>query len=223
MDLKKYYSSRGRYLEEHKDYFTKKQLQKDVDFLIDVLDIKKKDKILDLACGHGRHTIEIKKRSFDIDGLDFSDHLLNIARDLAKQENLQIKFYNQNIHNINLKTKYNKIFLFFSEFGLFDANKVLKNVSKVLKTNGLFLLDCDNVFRLIQYLTKHHKTPYKFDFTNMKLKEKQKNSRGVRYYIVPELKTLFQNNGLKVMSIYGNYAKESLDINSKRIILIGKK
>jgi len=223
MDLNKYYGSRGKYLEEHKNYFSQEQLQKDVNFLIDVLDMKKEDKILDLACGHGRHTIELKKRGFDIAGLDFSKYLLEVAKEKAKQEGLRITFYNQNIHNIHLKTKYDKIFLFFSEFGLFDANKVLKNVSKILKTNGLFLLDCDNVFRLIQYLTKYHKTPYKFDFINMELREKQKNNRGVRYYIVPELKTLFQNNGLKIISIYGNYAKESLDINSKRIIVIGKK
>ncbi len=223
MDLKKCYSSRGRYLEEHKNYFSQEQLQKDVDFLIDVLNLKKKDKILDLACGHGRHVIDLKKKGFNIDGLDFSGYLLKIAKENTRQKNLQIKFYKQNIHNINLKTKYDKIFLFFSEFGLFDANKVLKNVSKILKIKGSFLLDCDNVFRLIQYLIKHPKSPYNFDFNNMKLKEKQKNSRGVRYYIVPELKTLFQNNGLKIISIYGNYAKEILDINSKRIILIGKK
>lgn len=223
MDLKKYYSSQGKYLKEHKNYFSQKQLQKDIDFLIDVLNLKKKDKILDLACGHGRHTLELKRKNFDIDGLDFSDYLLNIAKDSAKQENSQIKFYKQNIHNINLKTKYDKIFLFFSEFGLFDANKVLKNVSKVIKTNGLFLLDCDNVFRLIQYLIKHPKAPHNFDFNNMELKEKQKNNGGVRYYVVPELKNLFQNNGFKVISIYGNYTKNSLDINSKRIILVGKK
>lgn len=223
MNLKKYYGSQGKYLKEHKNYFSEEQLQKDIDFLIDVLNLKKKDKILDLACGHGRHTIELKKRGFDIDGLDFSEHLLHVATKTAKQEGLQINFYNQDIHNINLKAKYDKIFLFFSEFGLFDANKVLKNVSIILKTNGLFLLDCDNVFRLTQYLIKHPKAPYNFDFNNMELKERQKNSPKVRYYIVPELKSLFQNNGLKVISIYGNYAKNNLDINSKRIILIGKK
>ncbi len=223
MNLKKYYGSQGKYLKEHENYFSEKQLQNDVDFLIDVLNLKRKDKILDLACGHGRHTIELKKRGFDIDGLDFSDYLLKIAKDHAKQEHLQIKFYKQNIHSINLKTKYDKVFLFFSEFGLFDANKVLKNVSKILRINGLFLLDYDNVFRLIQYLIKHPKAPYKFDFNNMELREKQKNSQGVRYYIAPELKNLFQNNGLKVISIYGNYAKDSLNVNSKRIILIGKK
>lgn len=222
-NLKKYYSAHGIYLKEHKKYFSKKQLQKDVDFIIDVLNLNKKDKILDLACGHGRHSIEIAKRGFDVDGLDFSGYLLKIAKEHAKRENLQINFYKRNIHKINFKTKYDKIFLFFSEFGLFDAKKVLKNVVKILKIKGLFLLDCDNVFRLIQYLIKHPESPYKFDFVNMELKERQKDSRGVRYYTIPELKKLFKNRGLKVISIYGNYEKEGLNINSKRIIIIGKK
>lgn len=223
MNLKKYYGSRGKYMEEHKKYFSQKQLQNDVDFLIDVLNLKKKDKILDLACGHGRHTIELKKRGFNIDGLDFSNYLLKKAENRAKKEGLRINFYKQDIHSINLKIKYDKIFLFFSEFGLFDANEVLKNISKILKINGLLLLDYDNAFRLIQYLLKHPKVSYKFDFNNMVLKGKQKNNQSVRYYIAPELKKIFRDNGLKVISIYGNYAKNSLDINSKRIILIGKK
>jgi len=223
MNTKKYYSAQGNYLKEHKNYFSQKQLQKDVNFLIDVLNLNKKDKILDLACGHGRHTIELKKKGFNVDGLDFSSYLLKIAKEHAEQENLQINFYKQDIHNISLKTKYDKIFLFFSEFGLFDAEKVLKNITKILKPNGLFLLDCDNVFRLIQYLIKHPKAPYSFDFVNMQLKEKKRNIRGVRYYTVPELKKFFESNKMKITSIYGNYTKESLNINSKRIILIGRK
>ena len=223
MDLKKYYGSKGKYLKEHKNYFSGEQLQEDVNFLVDVLNLKKKDRVLDLACGHGRHAIELGKRGFDIDGLDFSSHLLSIADDLARQEGLRIKFYKQNIHKIKLEKKYDKIFLYFSEFGLFDAEKALRNVSQLLNKKGLFLLDADNVFRLIQYLAKNPKSPYDFDFVNMVLKEKKKNSQGVRYYVAPELKFLFQSNGLKVISVYGDYAKGSLDLNSKRIILIGRK
>lgn len=223
MDTKKYYSAKGKYLKEHKNYFSDQQLSKDIDFLINALNLKKKDKILDLACGHARHTIELRKRGFDIDGLDFSDYLLKKAEDIARRERLQINFFKQDIHNINIKIKYDKIFLFFSEFGLFNADKVLNNVSKILKTNGLFLLDCDNLFRLIQYLIKHPKSPYKFDFNNMELKDKQKNGQGVRYYTVLELENLFKNNGFKVMSIYGDYEKNTLDINSKRMIVVGKK
>ena len=223
MNLKKYYGAQGDYLKEHKNYFSNKQLKKDVDFVISAMRLNKKDKILDLACGHGRHTIELKKKNFNIDGLDYSRHLLKIAKNHAEQEGLRINFYQEDIHKIKLGTKYDKIFLFFSEFGMFDADKVLRDATKILKIGGLFLLDCDNVFRLIQYLIKNPGTPYQFDFITMELKEKQNNNKGARYYIVPELEKLFNDHGLKVISLYGNYKKQKLDINSKRIILIGKK
>ena len=103
MNPKQYYSSKGHYLKEHKKYFSRRQLEKDVDFLIDALKLKKTDRILDLACGHGRHTIELKKRGLNIEGLDFSSHLLKIAEEQAKQENLKINFYKQDIHKINLQ------------------------------------------------------------------------------------------------------------------------
>jgi len=221
--MKKYYGLGGKYLEEHKSYFSKRQLQKDIHFLIDVLKLKKEDKILDLACGHGRHAIELKKRNFNVDGLDLSDYLLSISKKNAEQKKLQIKFYKQDIHNINLKMKYDKIFLFFSEFGLFDADKALKNISKILKIGGLFLLDYDNIFRLIQYIKKHPESSYKFDFSNMELKKEEKNSPRIKYYTIPELKEILKVNKLKVISIYGNYEKDDLDINSKRNIIISKK
>jgi len=223
MNIKKYYSASGKYLAEHKKYFTKKQLEKDVKFIIDVLNLKKKDKILDLACGHGRHTIELKKQGFDIDGLDSSGYLLNIAKKNAEKENLKINFYHQDIHNIKIRTRYDKIFLFFSEFGLFNPEKVLNNIASILKTNGLFLLDSDNVFRLIQYLIKYPKALFQFDFVKMELKEKKGSKKAVRYYTVPELKKLFTQEKLIIKSIYGNYKKDKLDIDSKRIIIIGKK
>jgi len=223
MNSKQYYSSKGSYLKEHKKYFSHQQLKKDVDFLISALKLKKTDRILDLACGHGRHTIELKKKGFDIEGLDFSNHLLEIAEEQARQKNLKINFYKQDIHKINLQKKYDKIFLFFSEFGLFDAEKALKNTAKILKDNGLFLLDCDNVFRVVRYLTKHPRAPYQFDFIKMELKEKRKSGKGVRYYTFPELERFFNNNKLRVFSIYGNYEKEKLNINSKRMIIVGKK
>jgi len=63
--------------------------------------LKKEDKILDLACGHGRHAIELKKRNFNVDGLDLSDYLLSISKKNAEQKKLTDKIYKQDIHNIN--------------------------------------------------------------------------------------------------------------------------
>lgn len=219
----KYYSAQGGYLEEHKNYFSQKQLQKEVGFLIDKLQMKKKDKILDLACGHGRHTIALSRQGHDIDGLDYSDYLLKLARKQALKEGLAVRFYRQDINKINLPAKYNKIFLFFSEFGLFDAAKVLRGVVKSLKPGGLFLLDCDNLFRLVGYLRDHPKFPAKFDFVNMEFHEKHSEEMGIRYYTPMELIRLFNANGLSVVSVCGNYSGDDLDPRSKRVILVGKK
>lgn len=223
MNTKKYYSSKGDYLDEHKNYFSDKQLQIDVDFLISALRLSKKDKILDVACGNGRHTIELNKCGFNVDGLDFSSHLLGLAKKASQQAGLRINFYKQNINNINHNIKYDKILLFFSDFSLFDVKKTLKNIKKILKPKGIFLLDCDNVFRLIKYLSMHSEAPFVFDFITMRLKEKKKDDQGIRYYIIPELEKIFNDNNLKIKHIYGNYSKERLDGNSQRMIILAQK
>lgn len=224
MSLKHYYGPNGSYLKDHNEYFSSKQLQTDVDFLIKALKLKKEDRIIDIACGDGRHTIELKKRGYNIDGLDFSDYLIGVAKEQAVLENLKINFYRQDVHKIKLKKAYSKIFLFFSEFGAFNAKLVLKNIGKIIKKNGLFLLDCDNVFRVLGYLREHPKSLYKFDFVKMKLLESgQHGNKSLRYYTFPELEIMFNENDLLVDAVYGSYDKKKLNIESPRMILIGKK
>jgi len=224
MTLKNYYGAKGKYLEEHKEYFSREQLNKEVDFLIKSLRLTKKDRILDLACGNGRHVIELKKRGYDIEGLDFSSYLIKIAEEHAKTEMLQIKFYKQDIHKISIGKQYDKVFLFFSEFGLFNADIALNNISKVVKKDGLFLLDSDNTFRLIFYLEKHPDAPFDFDVLKMELTAKEKNGeKKVRFYTFPELKKKMTDAGFSISKVYGNYQREKLGINSNRMIVVGKK
>ena len=223
MNLKQYYGPRGRYLSEHKKYFSAAQLKIDLRFIISVLKLKKTDKILDLACGHGRHLVALAKKGFDIDGVDFSAHLLSIARKQMLAAGVQVKFFRQDVERLKLPNRYDKIFLFFSEFGLFNAQKFLSRIARHLKPGGLFLLDTDNVFRLINHLKKHPKSRYTFDPTTMELKEKGGGKLKVRYYILPELEQLLIKNGLRITSVYGGYRREPLDINARRQIIVAKK
>ena len=45
-------------------------------------------KILDVACGIGRHSINLAKLGYEVVGFDFSPHFLKTARKLARQEGL---------------------------------------------------------------------------------------------------------------------------------------
>ena len=53
----------------------------DVNALVDALDLKPEDGILDLCCGHGRHSLELARRGFqNITGIDRSRYLIRFAR-----------------------------------------------------------------------------------------------------------------------------------------------
>ena len=58
--------------------------------------------VLDLGCGTGNITIPMAKRGYDMIGLDLSCEMLNIARDKAKAEGLDVLFLNQDMCEMEL-------------------------------------------------------------------------------------------------------------------------
>lgn len=50
------------------------------------------EKILDLACGFGRHSLEFARRGYDVTGIDITPAYIDYANEQAKKENLNAKF-----------------------------------------------------------------------------------------------------------------------------------
>lgn len=50
-----------------------------VNFLIDKLELKGNEKILDLACGFGRHSLELARRGYDVTGVDITPKYIEYA------------------------------------------------------------------------------------------------------------------------------------------------
>lgn len=221
---REYYGESGKYLQEHKDFLTASKTKTDCDFIVKVLNLKKSDKIIDLACGDGRITVELAKRGFNIEGLDFSQSLLRIARKKAEENNVSINFYYQDLDNLSLKHKYNKAFIFFSHFGILDPEKVFKNINQILERKGKFLLDCDNLFRLVTFLlrTKNRKR-YSFDPIELKLYDNEQNYAPERYYFYLEIAEMMLKNGIRPIKNYGDYEGGEYSISSPRMIIIGEK
>jgi len=61
----------------------------EIDRIIRILHLQPDDKILDLCCGQGRHTLELARRGYSAEGLDRSHYLIQRARSTAKKEGLQ--------------------------------------------------------------------------------------------------------------------------------------
>ncbi|OGF20635.1 hypothetical protein A2Y83_03735 [Candidatus Falkowbacteria bacterium RBG_13_39_14] len=224
--IQKYYGINGAYLKEHKDYFSEKILKRDAEFIIKSLNLTKQDNCLELQCAQGRITVELALRGYKVDGLDFSDYMVDLARQSAKDRNLNINFFIQDINKLELSEKYAKVFLFFPDWTDLDFEEALPNISKVMKKGGLFLYDHDNIFRVWNYLEKNPKEKKKFIFDAISMTLKENNDkRGDRYYTFPELENIFRRNKFKIIATYGNWTIQNSEYNynSPRLRVVAKK
>ena len=100
--------------------------------------------VLELACGSGLYLFPLKKAGFDIEGLDISKKMLDVARKKSKI----IKLYQQDMKKFNTKKKYDAILILNSGLGLLPnhslIDKVIKQCQKNLNDNGIFLIDLPN-------------------------------------------------------------------------------
>ena len=114
------------------------------DFIEKELDFNKSLKILDVGCGTGRHSIELTKRGYNITGIDLSESMLKKARDLAKANNLEIKFLNFDARNLPFDMDFDAaIMLCEGGFPLMETDEmnfeILKNVTRSLNDKGKFI------------------------------------------------------------------------------------
>lgn len=152
--------------------------------------------------------------------------MIDLAKELAKNKKMNIDFFIEDLNNFKLPKKYTKVFLFFPDWTDLNFEKVLPNISKIIKKNGLFLYDHDNLFRIWNYLEKNPKEKNKFVFNPLSMTLKEKNDKkGDRYYTYPELENIFRQNGFKIVATYGNWTIENsgYEYNSPRLRIVAKK
>ena len=118
----------------------------EIDSFLSILKPSFDDKILDLCCGQGRHSMELSRRSFlNIEGLDRSHYLIQKAKSIAKKEDLKVKFREGDARKISFSNdSFNIVMLLGNSFGYFDAIqddlRVLKEVFRTLKPWGKLLI-----------------------------------------------------------------------------------
>src|SRR5512133_2765526 len=59
-----------------------------VDFLLQILQLSGGEKILDMACGYGRHTLELARRGFSVTGVDITPEYVQYGSLAAQKEGL---------------------------------------------------------------------------------------------------------------------------------------
>jgi len=119
----------------------------EVDLFTSILKILPEDKILDLCCGQGRHSLELVRRGFkNIEGLDRSHYLIQRAKNQAKKEDLDVRLREGDARKLPYPPDtFDIVMILGNSFGYFetieDDLRVLKEVFRVLKPWGRLLID----------------------------------------------------------------------------------
>jgi len=103
-------------------------------------------KLLDLACGTGRHAFELEKLGYIVDGSDISEGMILAASEAASKQGSSINFYNYSFQDADkIGRKYDAVISMFSAINYLtsytDLSKTLSNISGLLKENGIFIFD----------------------------------------------------------------------------------
>jgi D-alanine-D-alanine ligase len=136
------------YLKTDADVVEDKQITKnEVELFTSILNSPKESAILDLACGQGRHSIELALRGYtNITGLDRSHYLIRKAKTAMQQEGLKITFKEGDARKLPFPADtFDVVMILGNSFGYFESNEddiiILKEVFRVLKPDGTFLID----------------------------------------------------------------------------------
>lgn len=212
--------------------------------ILEFIPLRENAKVLDAACGSGRHSILMAKKKYSVTAFDLSKPLLKIAIDKAKTLNLDIKFFNGDLRFIDLKDKFDLILNLFTSFGYFDNDKenfaFIESSYKMLEDKGYFVLDYFNEAFIRRNLVSESEKS--IDGLRIVEKREIKNNRvvksitieqngtannyeeSVQLYSFDEIKEHFNRIGFKMVKVFGKYdCSEFLPYDSERLIIIFQK
>jgi SAM-dependent methyltransferase len=209
--------------------------------LIDYLQIPKGSKLIDIACGKGRHAKYFNQKGMDVVGVDLS---LNSIKTAKKDENKNLQFSLHDMRENYQEDTFDVVTNLFTSFGYFENNKdeqkAINAMASNLKKEGLLIIDFMNAKKVIANLVLNEQKKIdgiQFDIIRQVKdgyvlkdicitdeKEQQQFQEKVKAITLADYSEFIANAELKIIDIFGNYKLDDFDEEiSDRLILICKK
>lgn len=128
----------------------------EVEFLFDLLRLKPGDRLLDVGCGPGRHSIEFAKRGVDVVGIDLSPEFIAVARAGAKREDVAVSFFEMNALDMPFEDDFDAVVSICEgafSLGLDDLS-ILKSMARAAKPGAGLAVAAVNVFYVLAHMAE---------------------------------------------------------------------
>jgi SAM-dependent methyltransferase len=232
------------YLYFYSEVLTDQRTEAEVSALVTLLGLDQPLKILDLACGFGRHTNRLAALGHIMTGVDFSQGFLEIARRDALQMRLSVNYQQADMRKITFTDEFDYTLLLFTAFGYFsDAEnlQVLQNTCKALVSGGRLVFDVHNRDVFLKTMPPFYVMEKEgnlmidrmsFDCLNGRSINKRIVIRdgvrkdkpfSIRLYNPNEIHALLSQAGLVLEHLYADWQGAELTSESHRMVVLARK
>jgi SAM-dependent methyltransferase len=120
----------------------------DVQYAITRLNVRPGNRVLDLGCGWGRHSLALAAYGLRVTGLDLSHDLLALARYNARRHGLNVNWVEADIAALPLHASFDAIAQFCGNLMTWFSDRdraveALWNVTNLLRPGGRFVVGSD--------------------------------------------------------------------------------
>jgi len=117
----------------------------EVDGIADLVGLTSGERVLDLACGPGRHAIEFALRGHRVTAVDRTEAYLEQARRRAGLDNLEVDWVREDMRRFRRPDTFDLAVCLYTSFGYFDEpeenQRVLEHVADSLVDGGRFVVE----------------------------------------------------------------------------------
>ena len=236
----------AQYLHEYEPLFDLTQDRREVSRLLEVLELPSGARILDCPCGQGRHAHLLAEAGFEVDGLDYSKPLLEVAKRRGIGKSLRYTQGDMRKLPSRWTGRFDAVVNLFTSFGFFDDpyddRKVLAQLARVLKPDGVLIWhggSRDGVmarFLARDWWTTADGTVFgqerRFDPLSgfLEITSTWRGPKGdgerthrIRLYTASELAARMQEVGLVVEQAFDAWTERPLSRKSSEMLLVARK
>ena len=235
------------YFEIYRDLFPPEQTAAEVEGIVARLGLAPGARVLDLACGQGRHAIPLAERGFTVTGFDLSAECLARARAEGARRGTGVRWVRGDMRALPFEAEFDAVINVYTAFGYFadeaDDLETLRRVRRALVPGGRFLLETLHRDALparfrprVEYTTSNGTQvarDYVWDLARDVIEDRvavlrpdgrrAEYATRLRMRTLRELLALLRAAGLDPLAWYGGLAGEPLQLDSRRLVLVSRR
>ena len=214
-----------------------KGTEQEVDFLVDVLALEPGARVLDVGCGPGRHSLALARRGFTTVGVDGSPEFVDLGRDAAAAEGLDVMFEVADVRDLVYDGEFDAaICLCQGGFGLLggrDEADVFARIVRSVRPGGRLAVSAFSAYFALRFLEDGETFDPETGVLHERstLRDEQGEEREfdlwTTCFTARELALLADRAGVEVEHLSGvapgRYRVAQPDLESPELLLVGRR